>query len=177
MYRHTALIATLVSLATVPGPPAKAQTNLATFALARAGALTISAPGPTSLGSAPPSGQITTHLGTVLVDDTRVPGAGVWTATVSSTDFTRTTGPVVTISRSRMSYWSGPVTANSGGGNNVPGQPTASAAQDLSVPRTAFSQTRTNRIQTASWAPTLILSIPNAATAGNYSGTITHSVT
>ncbi|HXA62361.1 MAG TPA: hypothetical protein VNW94_24695, partial [Streptosporangiaceae bacterium] len=122
------------------------------------------------------NGQITKRLGTVEVVDSRGSGAGAWTATVSSSDFTRTTAPVVTISKSRMSYWSGPATVSQGGGLLVPGQPTAGDAQNLSVPRTAFSRSKPTGSNNCSWAPTLILSIPATATAGNYSGTITHSV-
>jgi hypothetical protein len=176
MYRNIALVAALASLATLNGPPARAQADPATFALARAGTLTITAPGPTALGSASPNGQISMQLGTVQVVDSRGGGAGAWTAFVSSTDFTRTTAPVVTISKSNMSYWSGPPTVSQGGGLLVPGQANAHASENLNVPRMAFSRSKSTGSNNCSWAPTLILSIPATATAGNYSGTITHSV-
>ncbi len=162
---------------TLPGPPAAAAPSLATYTLTREGTLTITAPVAVSLGSAAPGGRRSAPLGTVTVTDHRDPGAGAWTATVSSTDYTRTTTPVVTIGRANMSYWSGPATDTQGGGTFIPGQPTAASRVTLAVPRTAFSHTAIAGVNNASWNPTLVLSIPFSGVAvGTYTGIITHSV-
>ncbi|MEU7915903.1 hypothetical protein [Microbispora bryophytorum] len=179
MHRRTQPLAAAAVLAAtaLPAPAASAAPSLATYVLARAGALTITAPAAVSLGNGPPGGQRSALMGTVRVTDTREPGAGAWTATVSSTDYTRTTAPVVTIGRANMSYWSGPATATQGGGTFIPAQPTAASRVTLAVPRTAFSHTAVAGVNNASWNPTLVLSIPFAtATAGTYTGVITHSV-
>ncbi|GAA4583558.1 hypothetical protein GCM10023194_21200 [Planotetraspora phitsanulokensis] len=181
MHRRTAFLATpallVTLLVTLPGPPAEATPGAATFMLPRAGALTITAPVAMSLGSAPPGGTMTVQMQTMTVTDTREPGAGRWTASVSSTNYTRTTTPVVTIDRANMSYWSGPATATQGGGTFVPGQPTAAQRVSLSATRVAFSHVAIAGVNNCNWRPTLTMSIPFAGvTTGTYTGVITHSV-
>ncbi|GAA1516042.1 hypothetical protein GCM10009677_56680 [Sphaerisporangium rubeum] len=172
-----AVLAGCVPAAVLPSCPASTAASSATYVLARAGALTITAPAAVSLGSGTSGSQRSAQMGTVTVTDTRAPGAGAWTATVSSTDYTRTTPPVATIGRANMSYWSGQATATQGNGPFVPGQPTAAARVTLAVPRTAFSRTAQGGVNSASWNPTLVLSIPFAGvTAGTYTGVVTHSV-
>ncbi|WP_063794694.1 hypothetical protein [Microbispora sp. ATCC PTA-5024] len=172
-----AVSAALAAVPAAAAPHAEAAPEAATFRPARAGALTISAPAAVSMGSTTPGGHLAVQMGTVTVTDTREPGAGPWTVTVSSTDYSRTTAPVVTISRSNMTYWSGPATATQGGGNFIPGQPTAAQQVSLSVPRTAFSRTTQNGVNNCSWIPTLNVSVPFAGvTTGVYRGVITHSV-
>ncbi len=113
-------------------------------------------------------------MGTVTVEDNRTGSSAVaWTATVSSTSFTK---PGFTIGNSNVKYWSGPATAVSGPGTFVPGQPTAAQAVTLNTTRTAFSRTGNPGNSIASWNPTLIITIPFTAVAGTYTGTITHSV-
>lgn len=163
--------------AAVHAPSASAAVAPATYVLARAGELTITAPVAASLGSGPPGSQRTVQMGTVTVTDRRDPGSGAWTATVSSTNYTRTTAPVATIGRANMSYWSGPATATQGGGTFIPGQPTAASRVTLAVQRTAFSHTAVAGVNNASWIPTLVLSIPfSGVSTGVYTGVITHSV-
>jgi hypothetical protein len=48
--------------------------------------------------------------------------------------------------------------------------------QSLSVSRTAFRSTGLVLSISTSWNPTIVIDIPDAAVAGTYSGTITHSV-
>jgi hypothetical protein len=177
MHQRTALITTPTLLATMLAAPADAAPALTTYTLAKAGTLTITAPSAASLGSAPPGGQLTVKLATVKVTDTRAPGGGPWTATVSSTDYTKASPPIATISRVNMTYWSGPATVTQGSGTFTPGQLTAAQKVNLSTTRTAFSHSN-GATNNASWQPTLQLSIPFAAavTTGNYTGTITHSV-
>ncbi|MFC5637813.1 hypothetical protein [Streptomyces bullii] len=80
------------------------------------------------------------------------------------------------ISRSQLSYWSGPATRTSGPGTRLPGQLTSAQAQSLNVPRTAFAKTSGSGNNTTAWRPTLIIAIPATAVGGTYTGTVTHSV-
>ncbi|HEX6473155.1 MAG TPA: hypothetical protein VF069_28955 [Streptosporangiaceae bacterium] len=111
----------------------------------------------------------------MTVDDSRGTGTGNWTATVSSTDYIRTTPSTATIIRANMYYRSGPATAAQGGGTFTPGQPTAAQIVSLTVPRVAFSHTGTN-VNRCSWIPNLRMQIPPTAAPGSYTGIITQSV-
>ncbi|WP_433259473.1 hypothetical protein ACQPYK_50360 (plasmid) [Streptosporangium sp. CA-135522] len=141
----------------------------------RADQLAITVPDSASLGSGTAGSTLSASLGTVTVVDSRS-GNPPWTATVASTDFT-TGAPVRTITKANVSYWSGSTTASSGGGTRVPGQPTAAQKVTLTAPATAFSGRKLIGIaNSTSWQPTLVVTIPAAAAAGTYTGTITHSV-
>jgi hypothetical protein len=149
-----------------------------TFSLT-AGALTISDPANTVLGSvATGTSTLTAQLGGVSVSDGRGALNGAWTASVASTDFT-TGGATAdeTIAKAQIDYWSGTATATSGTAVRVPGQATALNKQALSASRTAYSASATVGNNTASWNPTVVVNIPAQAVVGTYSGTITHSVT
>jgi hypothetical protein len=157
--------------------PARAADTTTTFSLA-AGSLAISAPASRDLGSgATGGGTVSAQLGTVTVTDNRGALAGAWTASVSSTDFT-TGGATAneTIAKGQVTYWSGTATASSGVAVFTPGQPLAANAQALGVSRTAFSASAIVGNNSASWNPTLTVNVPAAAVAGDYTGTITHSV-
>lgn len=111
------------------------------------------------------------------MSDTRGGQNTVWTTTVAATDFTTPGGGAARqISRSQLSYWSGPATRTIGPGTRVQGQPTSAQAQSLSVPRTASAKTSGSGHNTTAWQPTLIIAIPATAVGGTYAGTITHSV-
>jgi hypothetical protein len=157
--------------------PARAADTTTTFTLA-GGALSISAPASKDLGSGPTGGgTVSAQLGTVTVTDTRGALAGSWTATVSSTDFTTGGGTGnETIAKGSVTYWSGASTATSGVAVFLAGQLLAANAQALSASRTAFSASATVGNNSASWNPTVTVNVPAAAVAGDYSGTITHSV-
>jgi hypothetical protein len=47
---------------------------------------------------------------------------------------------------------------------------------NLTAPQTAFSLASGSSVNSASWNPTLSVSVPAAAVAGTYTATITHSV-
>lgn len=113
----------------------------------------------------------------MTVTDNRGAHVGTWTASVSSTDFT-TGGATAneTIAKGRITYWSGTATASSGVAVFLPGQVLAANAQALSVSRTAFSASAIVGNNSASWNPTVTVNVPAAAVAGDYAGTITHSV-
>jgi hypothetical protein len=142
---------------------------------ALAGTLTITVPGTASLGSALPGGTISASLGTVSVADGR-PGSVGWTATVSATNLTTGGGTTAeTITKSNIAYWSGPITASTGGGVRTAGQPTAAQRVPVSVPVTAFSASKTLGNTTTGWVPTLVVTIPASAVAGTYTATVSHS--
>ena len=142
-----------------------------------AATLSITVPSAANLGSAATgTATRTAQLGTVTVSSSGVVGAS-FIATVSSTNFTTGSASAnETITRSSIAYWSGPATANNGLASFVPGQLTAVQAVTLSSARTAFSGTGLLASFSVSWNPTLVVSIPSAAVAGAYTGTITHSV-
>ncbi|MGE7438812.1 hypothetical protein [Kitasatospora sp. NPDC001175] len=140
------------------------------------GTLSISVPATAGLGTAAPGGTLSAALGTVTVSDQRGLATSTWTATVSATNFT--TGgatPAETITTSNASYWSGPATNTNGIVTATPGQSSASAAQALSSPRTAFTASG-NGNNSTSWSPTVVITIPAPAVHGAYTGTVTHSV-
>jgi hypothetical protein len=159
-------------------PSAHAADTTTTFVLSAAGGLSISVPGSVQLssGTATNAGTLTAQLGSVSVTDDRGGLLGAWTASVTSTDFT-TGGATAdeTIGKANVSYWSGAATAFSGVGVFTPGQLTGLLSQPLSASRTAFAATATVGNTSATWNPTVVVSIPADSVVGSYSGTITHS--
>ena len=177
----SAVLASALGLATLAGfaSPAQGATTAgttATFTLT-AGGLAITAPASKELGNGSPGGAASAQLGTVKVDDTRGALLATWTAKVSSSSF-QTGGKTAaeTIANTNVQYWSGATTVTSGTNVFVPGQATALAAATLSAETTAFSATGGVGNNSASWNPTFIVNIPAAAVAGDYTGTVTHSV-
>ena len=137
------------------------------------GALSISVPASASLGLAPlGAAQISGSLGNVEVIDSRGAASGSWTATASSTAFITGagTGPE-TIPASNVFYDPGQLIASTGTGTFTPGTPGS-----LGAPRTAFSGASEVGNTTATWDPTITVHLPASVVAGNYAGTITHSV-
>ena len=160
-----------------PAGAATTGATTTTFTLT-AGVLAITAPASTNLGSAATgTSSLTAALGSVTITDGRGALLGSWTGSVSSSDFT--TGAATaneTITKANASYWSGAATATTGVGTFTAGQANAGAAQALGTSKTAYSATSVIGNNTVAWNPTLIVSIPSAAVAGTYSGTVTHSV-
>jgi hypothetical protein len=174
--KRTALVGAVLSVLAF-ALPAHAADTTTTFSLA-GGSLSISAPASRDLGSGSTGGgTVSAQLGSVTVTDNRGALVGTWTASVSSTDFT-TGGASAneTIAKGQVTYWSGTATASSGVAVFAPGQASAANAQALSVSRTAFSATAIVGNNSASWNPTVTVNVPAAAVAGDYTGTITHSV-
>jgi hypothetical protein len=160
-------------------PAAQAGDTDTTFTLSAAGGLEISAPTDTELsaGTATNAGTLTAQLGAVSVSDQRGSLLGAWTASVTSTDFT--TGDATaneTIAKANVSYWSGAATASSGVAVFAPGQLLAANKVALSASRTAFAATAAVGNNTATWNPTIVVTIPSTAVVGEYAGTITHSL-
>ena len=67
------------------------------------------------------------------------------------------------------------VLARKGSGTFGPGQPPGAPPESLSVPRLAFSAL-TAGASSATWVPTIVVTVPSSAVVGSYHGTITHSV-
>jgi hypothetical protein len=162
---------------TVKVTDASSQTaTKATSITIAGGLLAITAPASTALPSAAPGATTSAQLGTVTVTDQRGIASASWTATVTGTAFVTGGGtPSETIPLTQVTYWSGPATATSGTGTFTPGEPAAANAVNLTAPRTAFSLTSGSTVNSASWNPTLSVSVPAAAVAGTYTATITHS--
>jgi hypothetical protein len=113
----------------------------------------------------------------MTVTDNRGTATAAWTATVTTTTFATGGGTAAeTIPLTQITYWAGPATATTGAGTFTPGQASAAAAVNLTAPRTAFTLTSGSPLNTASWNPTLNVTIPAGNVAGTYTATITHSV-
>ena len=136
------------------------------------GSLLVSVQASASLGSIT-SGQTTVSgaLGNVTVTDNRgLASGGSWTASVISTDFTDSSG--TDIPATNNSY-TAPVATTTG--TVTLGAPGSGALNTIS-PLTAQNATGASGNNTASWNPTVTVTIPQSATTGIYTATITHSV-
>jgi hypothetical protein len=143
----------------------------------QAGTLSISASTGAFLGTraAGSAGSLSGQLGAVTVDDTRGGAGSGWTATVRlSAPFT---AGGFTIPANRVSYWSGPATAQSGTGTRTPGQPSSTSQVSLGSTRTAFTLSASSTgVNSTSWNPTLVVNLQASDPSATYTGTITHSV-
>lgn len=166
----------------VPGGVlAAAVMALLVLPTATAEALSISVPGgPVNLGSGSPGQTLTGNLGSVTVSDSaNLSVVQTMTVTVSlSAPFTVTQGGQTwSLPASRVSYWSGPLTASNNLGACAVSQPTSAAAVDLSSSRTAFSCLSLLALAPSfTFKPTLVVTTPATIPAGTFTGTITHSV-
>ena len=171
----TALAAATLLLVALPGVAGAATTGTTTttFTLT-GGAMSITVPPTTvNLGSSAAS-SLTGQLGIVTVNDDRGLLNGGWTAdTVSSSHFT--TGGQTT-AETVAAYWSGAATATSGVGTLLGSQLTSGLAVVVNAAQTAFTGGSLVGNNSASWNPTLIVTIPAAAVVGTYTGTVTHTV-
>ena len=136
------------------------------------GALTITAPGSSNLGSASVGSTLSADLGTVQVTDNRGFGAG-WTATVASTSFATGGGtPAETIPVSDASYNITALTQATGPATFTP----VPVTQLSTAPQPVVSATNVTGNTTATWNPIITVTVPPTAIAGLYTATITHSV-
>jgi len=137
-----------------------------------AGPLTITVPATASLGSGPPGGTIGSGLGTVQVTDDRGFGAD-WTATVSSTSFATGAGTEAeTIPVADAQYLIAALAEAVGPATFTP----VPAIQLSTSPQAVVSATNVAGNTTVSWDPTIQVSVPATAIGGDYTATITHSV-
>jgi hypothetical protein len=171
--RHLLVPAAAVMLSLSATLPASADITNATITVA-GGTLSITAPADAgNLGTrvnTVAGGTISGSLGEVQVNDARsaVAGSG-WVASAISTAFTPPAGPA--IPASAVGYTAGSIvkvgtaTYAANNPNNLTG---------VAPVVTATGITGDN---SASWNPTINVTVPGGMAAGVYSATITHSVT
>ena len=153
------IIATVVVAAAVLGlsaPYARAD-----------GALTVTAPVSTALGSGAPGTTISAAIGPVTVTDDRALLSANWTVTAAETDFTA--GAQV-ISATDATYAPGTVVTTGTITVTTVNQTLENSAQDVVTGTAGVGD------NTASWDPTVEVSVPASAVAGIYTGTLTQSV-
>jgi hypothetical protein len=186
-----AALAGTVTLPMVSGVPALAGTcaqgvacNTTTTFDVTAGALQITVPTTTDLANdAAPGGYAYGSLGPVTVTDARASANPAWTASVTSSNFITTGGndPGETIASTSVFYCSGTATATSGNGIFTAGQtgcaaPPPATGQTLDTARTAYSHSGGTGNNSATWNPLLTVATALSNVAGQYTGTITHTV-
>ncbi|WP_339134439.1 hypothetical protein WJM95_32985 [Streptomyces sp. f51] len=131
------------------------------------GALTMSAPVSANLGSGAPGTTISAPIGPVTVTDDRALASASWTVTAAETDFAN--GPT-TIPATDAAYTPGSVTTT----GTITATPTAVTLSNSSqVVLTGSAGVGDN---TATWNPTVAVSVPAGSVGGNYTGTLTQSV-
>jgi hypothetical protein len=138
-----------------------------------AGSLSISVPATANLGSGTLGTTTSGQLGSVQVIDNRGSPTASWTVTVTTTTLTFSGR---TVPLANLQYWSGPTTATTGTATFTPGQANAGSKQDLTTGRTAFTMTAGNSTNSATWNPTIVVTVPLTVIPGGFTGTITHSV-
>ncbi|MFE7778597.1 hypothetical protein ACFU5O_32890 [Streptomyces sp. NPDC057445] len=136
------------------------------------GTLNIAVPtGPVNLGTVAVSSSpqnVSSQLGNVTVTDGRGGTTG-WTASANAVDFT---GPQnISVSNAGTSSYTTPAASVSGTATVTP-----SSLDPLYPPGPVQTATAVSGINSATWNPTISLTIPANALAGTYSSTITHSV-
>jgi hypothetical protein len=141
-----------------------------TFAVTT-GALSMTAPVASNLGSGAPGTSIVSALGAVTVTDDRALLSAAWTATAASTDFTTGTATTPeTIPATDVGYSPGTITTT----GTITATPTAITLSGTAQP--VVTGTAGVGDNTASWNPTLTVSVPASAVGGAYTGTLTESV-
>jgi hypothetical protein len=163
--------ATTTNAAATSSTPADGDPNTTVTFTVTSGALTMTAPASTNLGSGAPGTTVTGALGPVTVTDDRGLLTAAWTVTASSTSFTTGGGtPAETIPAGDLGYSPGSITTT--GTIMVTGTPITLSNEAAPV------VTGTDGVgnNTASWDPAIAVAIPAAAVSGTYVGTITQSV-
>jgi hypothetical protein len=143
-----------------------------------AGTLDITVPGgPVALATGTNTATGTSlsgALGPVTVADTRGVEDGGWTTTVVSTAFVPATDGSAVIPATGVGYAAGTITS-AGTGTYTPTNQ-AAVAPGISAAVAVVTATAITGDQTATWSPTIIVTVPATASADTYTATITHSV-
>jgi hypothetical protein len=175
MRTRSMLVAIAAGLVTVGiALPALADSGVtAATVTVQGGALSITVPTDAgSLGTRPNSvggGTISGSLGQVQVNDARSAAAGSgWIVSVISTAFTPSSGP--TIAASAVGYTAGSIVKEG------TATYTANNPGNLTGVSPAVTATGITGDNSATWNPTITVAVPGGMAAGDYSGTITHSV-
>ncbi|MGW1530867.1 hypothetical protein [Streptomyces aureus] len=132
------------------------------------GALTMSAPVSAALGSGAPGTTISAPIGPVTVTDNRALLSASWSVTAAETDFT--SGGPTTIPATDATYTVGTVTTT---GTITATGTDVTLSNSAQVVVTGSAGVGDN---TATWNPTIAVSVPAAAVGGAYTGTLTQSV-
>lgn len=164
-----AVAATAVAIGTAAPASADVTAGTSTTFTVTGGLLNISAPSAKDLGAGAPGASIAANLGSVAVDDARAALDANWTVSVSATNFVSSVTGAPAIANSRVAY--APGTATTTGVATV----TPGLGGAMTAPQTAQQATLATGNNTATWNPTLTVSVPAAAVAGGYTGTVTHS--
>lgn len=156
----------LMAAAAMPASAAPTGDTTATFTL-EGGSLDVTAAAGASLtDGAPGAASVSGSLGPVSVSDTRGSTAG-WVMSAASSTFVDGAGSV----SSDVSYNSGAATTSTGIVN-----PTSTGATSITAVTAVAAGTEASGNNTASYTPTLTVSLPASALAGDYEGTVTTSV-
>jgi hypothetical protein len=167
--RVAVTMAVVAGSAITLGQPAMAADTTTTFDI-EAGTLSISAPAARNLGPVPVGGtSISNTLGNVVVTDARALVAATWSATVTiPSPFTNGT---TTIANTAVFYFAPAGTVTGAGTGTATG-----TGGSTPIDTGATAQTFTGSgATTTTWDPTLSINL-TGATAGHYTGTVTHSV-
>jgi hypothetical protein len=135
------------------------------------GALSLTAPATTDLGSGNPGTTISGVVTPVVVTDDRALLAASWTATAAASDFT--TGgatPAETIPAADATYTPGTITST--GTITATGTPITLA----NAPAPVVAGTAGIGNNTATWGAGIAVAVPSGAVGGPYTGTLTQSV-
>jgi hypothetical protein len=151
-------------------PPGSDPDTTVTFAVTT-GALSLTAPTSVDLGSGAPGTTISGAAGPITVTDDRAALDASWTATASSTDWT--TGgatPDETIPAGDATYDPGDISTT----GTV--TTTGSTITLSGTAQTVVAGTDVVGNNTATWNPTVAVTVPPAAVGGTYTATLSHSV-
>ncbi|GIF73655.1 hypothetical protein [Asanoa siamensis] len=179
MYRRVtfaAIVAVAAALGIGAAPAVAADSSApttVTFAVT-AGGLTITAPATAALGSGVTGGTITGNLGMVRVTDQRGLLAFSWTASVASTTYVTGAGGAGQVIQPSAVTYTSPALPTIVSGVPVPVKNLLLTTL-TTAPQTVYTATGlgSNAVE---WNPSLTVAVPAGAVAGNYTGTVTHSV-
>lgn len=165
-----ALSASVIGMA-APSATAAVDPDTTVSFTVSSGALSLTAPVSSDLGSGASGTTISGALGTLSVTDDRALLSASWTVTTSSSDFTTGAAtPAETIPSTDVGYDPGSITTT--GTITATGTPVTLSGTATPVV-TGTSGVGNN---TATWDPTLSVAVPANAVGGAYTGTVTHSV-
>jgi hypothetical protein len=170
----TAASAAVTANARASSPAAGDPDTTVTFAVT-AGLLSMTAPVAATLatGTGAPGTIISGLLGGTVVTDDRALLTAAWTVDVSSTDFLTGGGtPAETIAAGAATYTAGGFTTT--GTITVAADPATLTLSGISTADVTGTAGVGNN--TATWTPTIAVTIPDAAVAGAYTATLTQSV-
>ncbi|MEU6652753.1 hypothetical protein ABZ904_25795 [Streptomyces sp. NPDC046900] len=131
------------------------------------GALSLSAPVSTNIGSGAPGTQISGRIGAVSVTDDRALLSASWSVTAAETDFT---SGASTIPATNATYTVGTVTTT----GTITATPTNVTLSNTA--QTVVTGSAGVGDNTATWNPTVTVHVPAGAVGGGYTGTLTQSV-